>query len=184
MAGWAVHARFGNRRGACPGASCFFLIAARQPSSQHCLIPHLHHPPGPLNTAATLRAAAILPRTSLELSKMLACRSFAAPARQCLRRANASHKWAPALIQVRTRNRATIADENAVWKKQKLTEFVCTDPVALLRCRTAGQSSPVQGNQGQRRKTSPALTMRTGPNRSGREQQNLDVGADGNIPPG
>ena len=44
---------------------------------------------------------------------MLACRSFAAPARQCLRRANASHKWAPALIQTQSRSYA-VAQQDRV----------------------------------------------------------------------
>lgn len=47
---------------------------------------------------------------------MLAARSFAAPARQCLRQANRSSRWAPALSQVTAR---TYASEVAKFKGTK-----------------------------------------------------------------
>lgn len=64
---------------------------------------HQHHnsapPPVPPPYPTTLRGAPIAPYRHLPPITMLACRSFAAPARQCLRQANTS-RWAPALAQV------------------------------------------------------------------------------------
>ncbi|KAF2678755.1 isocitrate dehydrogenase [NAD] subunit 2, mitochondrial [Lentithecium fluviatile CBS 122367] len=47
---------------------------------------------------------------------MLAGRALAAPARQCLRRANAASRWAPALAQAQSRGYAVTADKDKVAK--------------------------------------------------------------------
>jgi len=47
---------------------------------------------------------------------MFPCRSLAAPARQCLRRANAPQRWAPALTQVNARSYSAVPEHEKVAK--------------------------------------------------------------------
>ncbi|KAF2708635.1 hypothetical protein K504DRAFT_407636 [Pleomassaria siparia CBS 279.74] len=48
---------------------------------------------------------------------MLACRTFVAPARQCLRRANGTSRWVPALAQVSARSYAVKAEDKVAHFK-------------------------------------------------------------------
>jgi hypothetical protein len=92
-----AHAQFGNRTFT---RALLFPGAQPSPNQTNSSFPspthfrRLHHRPRGPSNCTPLQFSSDIPL------KMLACRSFAAPARQCLRRATASQPWAPAQLQV------------------------------------------------------------------------------------
>jgi hypothetical protein len=112
--------------------SLLFACPSTQPST-----PHLH--PRLPSDPTTLRGAPIASYRHTPPINMLACRSFAAPARQCLRRANGTSRWAPALAQVSAPAvQMLIALSIAKVRGSMLMSNFCAGLVTVVRCEGRG----------------------------------------------